>query len=71
MWLPVLRIHDLGVRHRDASHRDGHGMRASVARFQNRPIGLVVHGRPVMLVCRGPVMVLGMIVIGVRVDVQP
>ncbi len=63
-------IEDINLRQRRADHRERHGMLSGVARFHTLPIAIVLRGRPMMLVCGRPVIVLGMIVIGIRVDVQ-
>ena len=57
---------------RRAGHRNRDRVLARVARLQMRRIIVVVMMLcwPMMLVCSEPVMVLGMIVIGVCVDVQ-
>ena len=66
----ILGIDDGSVQHRRASHGDRQRMLARFARSQGRPLGIVVRGRAVVLVCREPVVVFGMIVIDVGVYVQ-
>jgi hypothetical protein len=69
-----LRITGMNVRERRATLRERHRMLTRVARLHMRRVivfvFVVVRCGPVVLVCGEPVMVLGMIVIGVRVDVQ-
>ena len=76
-WLEQARvpagcIHRLDVRQRGAADGDGHRMEPCLAGFEVcRSIVLVmIRDGFVMLVRGGSVMVLGMIVIGIGVDVQ-
>lgn len=73
----ALRIEDVTVRRWGASQRDGHCMvTGRVAGIQGRSVGilalacLVMVGCCLMFVCREPVMMLRMIVVGVGVNVQ-
>jgi hypothetical protein len=75
-WLINARTRAFGIdgmdlpQQRRAAHRKRHGMLPGVARFQmHHLIVMVAHGPLVLVYCE-PVMVLRMVVIRVRVDVQ-
>jgi hypothetical protein len=72
LWPLVFRIDDARVRLGSTSHRDRHHVLTRIARLQmRRRIVLdAICCRPMMLVGGEPVMVVGMIVIGVQMDVQ-
>ena len=69
---PAVPVNNMDLRHGSAAHDERHRMLAGLARLEIHGIIVLVLmcGRRMMLVCGGAMMMLGMIVIAVRVDVQ-
>jgi hypothetical protein len=71
-YVPAFRLYQVDLPDWNTAQRDRHRVEAGIAGFDVRRIIflVVMRSRSMMLVRRKPVLVLLVIVIGIRVDVQ-